>query len=619
MAVHKIGLNSGYELHLITSVNTQSVDTNQTWLHVEFKIVKTNTSIWHASSYSNSWNANINGTTYSGTFTYNFNGVTEKLLLATDQWIQHNSDGTKTITSTGSVSTSNIGSGTVSGNDTLPAIPRTSTFTLSQSHTEAGSSVTITIAKASTNFRHDIEVFFGTRQAYVAANVDTSYTWTIPMEYLDQIPNLERGFGTIRVHTKTGGAGSPGIGYRDTAFAIVAGDSAKPTLTSLTIAEATTAHPGPAGAVNIATTIGAYVQNISKAKVTMNGVGALHGATVKVRTVTVGSEVISAPSGVATSSPLPASGTITITAYVEDSRGLSNSISTTITVLAYQPPRFVSPPTPTVRRASSSTGTLAVDTGIYARFDVTTAIQSLMVGTEKNTGTYVLLSRAAGSGAAYTQDKTAARALNTSSAIIVGTATVPVDSSRDYRLEIRDRLATSYVDLQLPSGGVFMHWDGKLGAGFGKYRTNGGTTPASFVLDVLGQIFQNNGKTVLDDGMLATQAEAEAGTDNIKWTSPLRTAQYVSKILGSLLGVKIAFGVATTGGASVAVAGNTNTTVTFPAGRFTVAPTVIATNTSGRFNCAINSVTAASAVIQSQNNSNGAGPVGNIHWIAISL
>lgn len=62
---------------------------------------------------------------------------------------------------------------------------------------------------------------------------------------------------------------------------------------------------------------------------------------------------------------------------------------------------------------------------------------------------------------------------------------------------------------------------------------------------------------------------------------------------------------------------NVSRTITFPAGRFTAAPVVTATSHSGRMNIAIVSVSTTQAVLQIQNNSNGAGSSNNISWIAV--
>ena len=114
--------------------------------------------------------------------------------------------------------------------------------------------------------------------------------------------------------------------------------------------------------------------------------------------------------------------------------------------------------------------------------------------------------------------------------------------------------------------------------------------------------------------------------------TPLRTwfANIASKTQDALTSIRnsianhkgiptaIAAGVHTAStGSVISVGGSATFTIAFPAGRFTAAPSVSATNTSGRMTCAIQSVSAASVVIQVQNWSNAAGPSGAIHWTAV--
>lgn len=611
MAVFNKPLASGFTLQLELIQSSQDIGGNRTNLRVEGRIIKAaGTSAF--SNFSNNWSITVNGVNYSGTFSYNFGSAASTLeLLGTNQWVDHGSDGKKTVSGSMTVSTTNIGSGTASGSLPLTTIPRTSSFELSQSHTEAGSPVTITIAKASPGFRHDISVVVGTREETIAVNVDSSFVWTIDENYALQFPTSDRIFGSMMVRTKTGTNGSS-IGTTFKPFAIVAGDAIRPTLTSLSVTETVTAHPGPAGNVNISTTVGAFVQGLSRPRVVMNGVGALHGATIVSSTVevkTAAGAVVASLSGTNVVLPLLPAGTLSLTATVVDSRGLSRSIPGSITVLAYQPPKFTGT-APRIRRATSG-GTVAVDTGAYARFDLTSFVTSLINTSQRNTSSYVLWSRAVGTST-WTSDRTGARLFNSDSTYIRSNTTVAIDQSRDYRLEIRDRFFSVFVDLQLSSGLVYMHMDGDKGLGLGKYRTNGGTSPAQFVLDLLGPGYQNNGKLILDNGDFATVAEAQTGTSTTKIMSPLRTKEAINAQRPAIKSGKV-----TAIGPGLVVGANQDYSITFPAGLFTAPPVVSANSESGRMTIAVRNVTTSGATLQQQNNSNGGGSQGVIHWIAM--
>ena len=115
-----------YELRLHVNQSSQNIPANTSVVSWSLEIVKTGggTGIWATDpSY---WYATIDGQAYSGSFTYDFrNGVTVKALASGSKTVTHTADGTKTISSSSSISAVGLlGSGAASGNLTLTPIPR---------------------------------------------------------------------------------------------------------------------------------------------------------------------------------------------------------------------------------------------------------------------------------------------------------------------------------------------------------------------------------------------------------------------------------------------------------------------------------------------------------------
>jgi len=144
-----------------------------------------------------------NGTQYRTAGTY--------LMKTYSRTISHNSDGTKTFSFSGTMTSgwSSLGTLSVSGSATLNTIPRASTPTLSSSSINIGESVTIYTNRLSSSFTHTIDFDFPPSfGATLSTGVATSYTWNTTSQASSlyaQIPNANSGVGTIWLHTYNGG------------------------------------------------------------------------------------------------------------------------------------------------------------------------------------------------------------------------------------------------------------------------------------------------------------------------------------------------------------------------------------------------------------------------------
>jgi hypothetical protein len=121
-------------------------------------------------SATKSGDATINGNKSSFTFSARLSGRDSKLIKTHNVRVNHNSDGSKSISLSANVGIELTLSGTYYGNIsvsdtvTLDTIPRESKMTSSASFT-AGSDRNITIQRFSSKFRHEVELYVGNRSS----------------------------------------------------------------------------------------------------------------------------------------------------------------------------------------------------------------------------------------------------------------------------------------------------------------------------------------------------------------------------------------------------------------------------------------------------------------------
>lgn len=192
-----------------------------------------------------------------------------------------------------------------------------STFTLNKTTLDAGTALGVTISRADSSYTHKVTYAFGTR-SYTQTGVGTSASYTIPLAWLDQIPNATSGTGSVTVETLNGAGAS--MGSRSTNFTLTAGAGVTPSAGTLT-------------AALVDGLGGAYIQGHSKCKATLSGYKAGTGATVAAVSITGNGD--SANANTLTSSLLRKAGTVTFTATVRDSRGRTASTTASITVTAF--------------------------------------------------------------------------------------------------------------------------------------------------------------------------------------------------------------------------------------------------------------------------------------------
>ena len=212
---------------------------------------------------------------------------------------------------------------TASGSFTLDTIPRATTPTLSSSSVYMSGAVTINTPRASTAFTHDLAYSFaGGDWVSIATGVATSKTWAVP-DLATAIPNATSGTMTIRCITKNG---STTIGTKTVLLTVKVPEWYAPAVSTVTLEEATE---------GLADQFGAFIQGKSKVKATITAEGSGGSTIASYQTAFQG---LTYTGGTWTSEVLQASGTLTMTVKVTDSRGRQASKDVTLDVLAYTKP-----------------------------------------------------------------------------------------------------------------------------------------------------------------------------------------------------------------------------------------------------------------------------------------
>jgi hypothetical protein len=179
---------------------------------------------------------------------------------------------------------------------------------------------------ASESFTHDLAYSFaGGAFVNIATGAKDVTYWAIPLSQADSIPNTTSGTVTIRCTTKNGTAV---VGTKTALLTAKVPADVKPSVDAVTHAEAS---------AGVSEVIGAYVQGKSKVAVNIQAAGA-YGSTIKSIVSTLAGKNYTGADW--TSDTLQLSGTVYITTTVTDSRGRTETETTSLTVLEYKPPQI---------------------------------------------------------------------------------------------------------------------------------------------------------------------------------------------------------------------------------------------------------------------------------------
>lgn len=310
--------------------NRQDIASNSSTVNVQARL-RTNgyASLWGVTA---DLTANVNGGSTVEHPTINIGTGSSQLIFAHDFNVPHNSDGTKTvdINITVGLNAGGYGSSTAAFSLPLPTIPRAST--VNDVTGTLGSSMTININRKNDSFKHTVKYNFGSLSGTIATNVDTSVSWTPPINLATAIPNKTSDWGNITVDTYSG---SSKIGTSTSRLTLNVPDSIKPTLGSITLTDSNISVQ------NLLNTTNTFVQVMSNVQVGFNGANGTYGSTISNYRAEIVGKNQSTNSNNGFLGMMNFSGSVTIRATVTDSRGrTSEPVDVQVTILDYFTPQL---------------------------------------------------------------------------------------------------------------------------------------------------------------------------------------------------------------------------------------------------------------------------------------
>lgn len=334
---------------------------------------------------------------------------------------------------------------------------------------EIAKPVTINIMKREAWMRHSIWVTIGSYDQKIAGdNIDTSYTWTPPIEIANQFPNSASGTGTITYVTYNNGV-EVGKDIRRITVNIPT-NLFKPGFTGFNLSDTNPVTQ------NLIPSPTHFVSTLSRIKVGFDGARGTAGASITgyYAEIVSGNTSAQTNGGILTVPTTMTDKQMTVRAKVQDSRGVwSDWREQSITVLAYF--------NPTLRFEAKRTGE-KLDTITLKRF---LKIAALSVnGTQKNTTKLTFKTRKVGTDT-YTTDSTNEwqniSELNGSDVNLNGK--YPADTSWEVLGRVEDKFSYTEFVITVSTDKVVMSYE-RDGVGIGKYREMG-------ALDVNGLIYSD--------------------------------------------------------------------------------------------------------------------------------
>lgn len=334
-----------------------------------------------------------------------------------------------------------------------------------------GDSVNFSIAKKVASAKHTLRYSWYGLEGKLADNIDTSYRWTIPDSFANDIPNNSSGWGKIFLDTYIGGKL---INTQSKTFTVgLSINRVRPTFSKIALADANEKTR------NITQSDKHFVSALSKIYARFDNVEARFGATITSYFMEIvgNNNTISAPNGTFREITVNKDTQFTLRAYVEDSRGIrSDTYETSITVLNYFSPTLKFEAV----RSGSTNSTLTIK-----RF---AKIAPLAVnGVQKNPMKLTFTTRKVDSDTETIDNGGAGGNWSQISEFNASNANLgnsyPADTSYIVVGKLEDKFTSVSFQVTVPGDRIVMSYD-KEGVGINKYRERG-------ALDVDGLIYSN--------------------------------------------------------------------------------------------------------------------------------
>ena len=342
--------NSSGSLYLNVYVDqgSQSITANTSTVNWRMTVSRTGAYYTHNHQGDSTLSLNLDGRNVHYSYpTWETSGE-EYTLASGSSTISHNADGTKKLPISCTFNPNNglHGTITVSASLSLTTIPRSSSVSVSAG--VIGSAVAININRQSSSFKHTVRYSWAGKSGTIASNVDTSTSWTIPLDFANDIPNSASGTGTIYVDTYSG---STKTGTQSTTLTASVPSNVKPTFTGVSLSDLNGA------AQNLIPNGNTFIQVISNIKVAFNGAVGSYGSSITGYYAEIIGKNQSTSSNGGSLGIMNYHGTIKIRASVSDSRGRwSDTKEVSVTVLEYFAPALSF----SIARTGSTSSTLTV-------------------------------------------------------------------------------------------------------------------------------------------------------------------------------------------------------------------------------------------------------------------
>ena len=482
--------NNQYIASRIVWSSTATSDSNSSKVTASLQYKRTNTG--YETYGTGSFSITINGTKTS---------VSKSVKITESEWItavsatvtvNHNADGTKSITisSSGSISGTSMTATYCGGGATLDTIPRASSIS-SASNVTIGNNCNIKWTPNSASFRYRLRFSIGSwsfSTGVIHPNTTSTYTYTaytIPLEVINQITSAKTSTMTATLYTYSNSAATTQVGSESSKTFTVTVPLIAGTAPSAVMSLSPVSSLGSAFA-------SVYVQGRSKVKADFTGSIAKYGAIITSYSMSVNGKAYSSPYQ---SDYLSQSGGISVKGTVTDSRGYSVSVTENITVLPYTKPSVVNytgEKTIICKRCESD-GMLS-SSGAYLRIKAGREYSTVTSGGvqknfcvlryrykvegDRNFSSWVTL---------LTMDNTTTNEVD----VILGNVVPSTTTSYIVQIGVVDDIGEeSYVEFPVPTDEVTFHLiNGGMGAAFGKYAENKKVLDIADDWDVWGRVY----------------------------------------------------------------------------------------------------------------------------------
>lgn len=439
-----LSTSNRYVKYKITVIqNSQNVTANTSNVTVSVQYYRTNTG--YTTYGSGTVYLKINGTTYSESVTPDKKITSSGIVLISKTLtIPHNTDGTKTLNTSAWISLNTpLTSHEQSYSQILTTIPRATAPTINVSSANMGTSITISMNRASSSFTHTIRYTFGQQTGTIGSGLGTSTSWTIPLMLANVVPNSTEGILIIYCDTYNG---STKIGTKSVTIKALVPTTITPSISGVTVTE---------GVSGLASKFGAFIKNQSRLNVSITASGAYSSSIVSCISRMCGKTY----NGTSfTVDAVNLCETVNIQTTVTDSRGRTVSYTKAVTVLEYTTPTIIL----FYADRCNQDGTLN-DEGNYLRIGYQYSITALNNLNDKS----CTIEYKKDGDEAYTTLKS--ESVYGNNAIFTTTVQFSEDYAYKLRITVSDYFRSSNYEIEVPTAFTLVdyHSSGK-GIAFGK-------------------------------------------------------------------------------------------------------------------------------------------------------